>query len=112
MQVPQAMGFSQTALIAGTVARDATSGDSSGISGVTVFLDANRNSQLDAGETSALTRLDGAFNLTAPKGQYDLRIKNTSRFKQSAPSKSRSIKVSVANGAVSAGNLFSMTPLR
>ena len=59
----------ETATISGVVFEDAN-GDfvrqatENGIGGQTVYLDANRNGQLDAGEVSQLTSADGAFAFT------------------------------------------------
>ncbi|MEG4403102.1 DUF4347 domain-containing protein, partial [Microcoleus sp. N9_A4] len=45
-----------------------------GVPGVTVFLDTNNNTILDAGETSATTGADGSFNFpNLPAGTYNVR---------------------------------------
>ncbi|MBE9095882.1 DUF4347 domain-containing protein [Tychonema sp. LEGE 07203] len=45
-----------------------------GVAGVTVFLDTNNNTILDAGETSVTTGADGSFNFpNLPSGTYNVR---------------------------------------
>ena len=61
-----------------------------GLSGWTIYLDANNNGQLDAGETSVVTDKDGKYsfsNLSA--GTYHVREVLKSGWKQTLPSSGR-----------------------
>jgi len=60
--------FTRTTIISGRVhndtAADGTSGSADpGAAGITIYLDDNGNGQLDAGETTAVTQIDGTYEL-------------------------------------------------
>lgn len=80
-----------TGRIAGTLFEDedgsgAQDGAEAGIQYWTVYLDANRNGRLDAGETMAQTDAAGAFAFNGlAAGEYSVALKLADGFKQTAP---------------------------
>jgi hypothetical protein len=114
---PQSFAFSERALISGFVVRNANGkpvldDPGTGIGDILVYLDTNGNGKLDAKEARTRTDSTGAFSFNVAPGKYQMRVQSTSLFKQRTPAKDGSIKVSVAKGSVSGGNIFSMERMR
>ena len=78
-----------------------------GLAGVTVYLDTNNNSVLDAGELSTTTSTGGAYSFSAvPAGAYVLRQVLPSGYHQVTPTKNYGDHETVTNGsAATAQNL-------
>ena len=106
-------GASQTALITGNVfadnnasgKRDAAEG---GFAGITVYLDANGNGELDADERSTMTDAAGNFAFVATRGKYSVRMQTTFETRQSTPARDRGYAVSLGKGGVSSKNVFGL----
>jgi hypothetical protein len=106
-------GASQTALITGNVfadnnasgKRDAAEG---GFAGITVYLDANGNGELDADERSTMTDAAGNFAFVATRGKYSVRMQTTFETRQSTPARDRGYTVSLGKGGVSSKNVFGL----
>jgi len=83
-----------------------TSGET-GIAGRTVWIDANRNGLLDAGETTATTGKNGVFdfaNLAA--GTYYLRQVLPSGATQTTPANDAALVITLIDGQHKSGNYF------
>jgi O-glycosyl hydrolase len=91
------------ASISGTV----VSGGGIGVANETVYLDANNNSTLDAGELSTTTGSTGAYSFTGvPAGAYIIRQLLAGGQLQTSPANGYGIHVSAANGAALANQNF------
>jgi len=115
-EAPQAFAFTQRSLISGSVVRDPNSpsvfdDNDNGLAGMTVWLDTNNNGRLDKGEKSALTDEDGNYRFVVSRGTYNVRVKSNTEYRQVTPGKSKPIRIKLASGATSIGNVFSMEPL-
>jgi hypothetical protein len=115
-EAPQAFAVTQRALITGSVIRDPAfapifDDDSNALRGMTVWLDTNNNGKLDRGERSTTTDEDGNFRFVVSRGRYNVRVAQNGNYRQGTPGKNKPIKVTVANGGKSLGNVFSMVPV-
>jgi uncharacterized protein (DUF2141 family) len=84
---------------------------SAGVSGVTVYLDANNNSILDSGEKSTTTNSSGAYSFTGlAAGAYIVRQVLPAGDTQTSPSNNYGIHVTLAaNGAANGQNFTDIT---
>jgi protocatechuate 3,4-dioxygenase beta subunit len=97
--------------ITGTKFLDVTgnglSADDTGLSGTTIYIDANNNGRLDSGERSTVTGSDGTYtfdNLTG--GTYTIREVVPAGMVRTFPALTDSYSVTVGLGQVSSGNNF------
>ena len=60
-------------------------GTEAGRGGVTVYVDANENANLDAGEISAITAADGQYQLAVSPGSHRVRLQLTGSDQQTHP---------------------------
>ena len=100
-----------TGSISGTKYRDLTgnglTSDDTPLAGVKVYLDGNKNGQLDPGEVSTVTKADGTYSFTgvAP-GTYVVREVVASGWVRTGPTLSDNYCVTVSAGKDSGGNDF------
>lgn len=87
-------------------------GNESGINGRTVYVDANLNNSLDAGERSATTNASGSFTITnISAGSYAIRQVVPGDQYQTTPASGGAIWVTLAAGQNASGYVFgSATP--
>jgi hypothetical protein len=82
-------GITRTVKISGTVFNDADGGrdaGEAGMPGFRVFLDANNNGVLDAGEKNVLTNSAGSYTFNGlPAGVYHVRVQHKLFYTQTAP---------------------------
>ena len=101
-----------TAVISGYVVNDTNkdgqwSRGEVGIAGRTVFIDANNNGQLDAGETSVTTANNGKFILSQLlAGTYTVREVLPSGWRQTNPGSNAAFVVTISTGQTIAGKDF------
>src|SRR5207249_4248830 len=76
--------------------------------GVTVFADANANSQLDAGESSAITAGDGTYAIAGlpAGGSFTIRQALASGYYQTSPAAGTGRNVTITAGQTLSGNDF------
>jgi len=95
----------------GVVRRDPGSpGGATPLAGWTVFLDGNFNGALDAGEVSAVTGGNGAYDLRATPGTYRLRVVLQPDFTVTSPD-GGSYALAIAGGFASGPFGFSIQPV-
>lgn len=108
-------GATQKAKLSGTVFQDTNRNTlqdvgEKGLAGWRVFLDANNNGKLDAGEMSVLTDSLGNWSFNAlPAGKYVIRVVQQTGFTRTGPS-SGSYTISLSAGAIVTGKLFGEHP--
>ncbi len=91
-----------TGSIAGTVDVGTT-----GLSGVTVYLDTNKNGALDSGEPSTTTSSAGAYDFTGlAAGAYTVRQVLSSGYTQTSPSGNAGLSVTLTAGQSSTNDNF------
>jgi hypothetical protein len=85
---------------------DGLRGTEPGLNGWTVFIDANGNGTLDAGELNAVTNPDGSYTITGvPAGSWQVREVVQPGWAATAPGTATQL-VTVGNGASVSGVLF------
>ena len=78
-----------------------------GLAGETIYVDANNNSKLDAGELSTTTDATGTYTIAAiPAGAVIVRQLLTTGYTQTTPSGGLGIHVTVSNGGSVTGQNF------
>jgi hypothetical protein len=78
-----------------------------GISPLTIFLDANNNGRLDVGETASVTSATGAFAFKSlPAGAYAVCVKTPGGYRATTP---HELTITVGSGQNSTGNVFLLT---
>jgi uncharacterized protein (DUF2141 family) len=99
---------SSTASISGNIFQT-VAGQTSDMSGVTVYLDTNDNGSLNTGEPSTVTTTNGGFSFTGlAAGTYYLREVVPTNFKQTSPSSSPT-KITLTSAQASTGDNFTNT---
>jgi hypothetical protein len=98
---------SDTAVISGSV-----SSGSSGMAGVTVYLDINNNGQLEPGDPTATTGSSGTYSFTdLLPGTYEVREVAPTGYSQTSPGSAGGLSVNVTNGKTAAGENFVVAPV-
>jgi hypothetical protein len=70
--------------------------DEPGLSGWTIYLDTNRNGQLDAAEVSTETEVDGSYSFTqVPEGDYTVAEVLPPGWQQTSPASDRGVELQV-----------------
>jgi len=104
------------AVITGTVFRDdngngTQDGHEPGLTGMKVFVDANNNGVLDAGETVVRSQAHGIYRLVLNAGTYTIRQVANSHYALTAPAAGDYV-LTVASGQVVTGQNFGDQPIK
>ena len=102
---------SKTGSIQGHVYQDLTgngmTSDDTGLAGITVYIDANKNGSLNSGDPTAVTDANGMYTFSGlVAGTYVVRENLPSSYVRTGPTLADNYTVALATGANSTGNDF------